>query len=77
MLNGVLVVVLAMAASAAVAVWIDVRALRRVAAWALARALYLEFLRAERVRLRELAREFEVERRLEFGVAEREEVASE
>jgi hypothetical protein len=44
--------------------------LRRLAAWSLARAMYLECIRAERQRCREIAEDHRQSWLREFGVAE-------
>ncbi len=68
MINYIILMLLTAAVIAAVVLATDIGALRRLAAWALARALYLEFLRAERERLRNMTAAFMRERLAEYGV---------
>jgi hypothetical protein len=65
---GIILTVLAIAAWEIKRRLADPTKLRRLAAWALTRGMYLENLRAEDARLRDQARAFEVQRLKDFGV---------
>jgi hypothetical protein len=69
-MNIVLASLVIAAASAAALVWISPVAQRRLAAWLMARAYYVENLRAERKRWQDLAAQEHRRLQAEFGVAE-------
>lgn len=68
MTNYALALTLALLAAIGAAAWFDPQMLRRLAAAMLARAFYVELLRSERARIREMSIEYERRRLVEFGV---------
>lgn len=70
MFGTVLVGVAILSAALLAAALISPRWLRRFAAWSLARAMYLECIRAERTRCRDIAEDHRQTWLREFGVAE-------